>query len=40
MSFYDALVVLQAVLTTLLVFIALTIFTVQSRIDFSGWGPL
>jgi len=39
-SYYDALVVLQAVIVTWAIFVVLTLFTMQSRFDFSSWGPL
>ncbi|KAJ6561001.1 glutamate binding protein [Mycena sp. CBHHK59/15] len=38
-AFYDNMVVLQALLITLAVFIGLTLFTFQSKYDFSGMGP-
>ncbi|KAJ7175019.1 inhibitor of apoptosis-promoting Bax1-domain-containing protein [Mycena crocata] len=38
-AFYDNMVVLQALLITLAVFIGLTLFTLQSKYDFSGMGP-
>jgi len=38
-SFYDQTVVLQALLITLGVFLGLTLFTLQSKYDFSGMGP-
>jgi len=38
-AFYDNLIVLQALLITLGVFIGLTIFTFQSKYDFEGMGP-
>jgi len=38
-SFYDQQVVLQALLITLGVFLGLTLFTMQSKYDFSGMGP-
>jgi len=38
-TFYDSAIVLQALVLTLGIFIALTLFTFQSKIDFSGWGP-
>ncbi|KAJ7136721.1 glutamate binding protein [Mycena epipterygia] len=38
-AFYDNMVVLQALLITLAVFIGLTMFTLQSKYDFSGMGP-
>ncbi|OZJ06751.1 hypothetical protein BZG36_00428 [Bifiguratus adelaidae] len=39
-SFYEQKVVLQALLITLGVFVGLTLFTVQSKWDFSGMGPI
>jgi len=39
-SFYETTVVLQALLITLGVFIGLTLFTFQSKYDFSGMGPI
>ncbi|KAJ3125647.1 hypothetical protein HK098_008307 [Nowakowskiella sp. JEL0407] len=39
-SFYDSNVVLQAVILTFAMFIGLTIFTLQSKWSFEGWGPL
>ncbi|KAI9248440.1 inhibitor of apoptosis-promoting Bax1-domain-containing protein [Helicostylum pulchrum] len=38
-TFYKQTIVLQALLITLGVFIGLTIFTLQSKWDFSGMGP-
>ncbi|KAJ7703036.1 inhibitor of apoptosis-promoting Bax1-domain-containing protein [Mycena rosella] len=38
-AFYDNIIVLQALLITLGVFIGLTIFTFQSKYDFEGMGP-
>ncbi|KAF9010601.1 UPF0005-domain-containing protein [Cyathus striatus] len=38
-AFYDNKIVLQALLITLGVFIGLTLFTFQSKYDFSGMGP-
>ncbi|CAB4467177.1 unnamed protein product [Rhizophagus irregularis] len=38
-SMYSSKVVLQAFLITLGVFIALEVFTFQSKYDFSSWGP-
>jgi len=38
-AFYDNRIVLQALLITLGVFIGLTLFTFQSKYDFSGMGP-
>ncbi|KAI8056140.1 inhibitor of apoptosis-promoting Bax1-domain-containing protein [Syncephalis plumigaleata] len=38
-SFYDAAIVLQALLISLGVFIGLTAFTMQTKYDFSGIGP-
>jgi len=37
--FYDSVIVLQALLITLGVFLGLTLFTLQSKYDFSGMGP-
>jgi len=39
MSFYDNVIILQALLITLGVFVGLTLFTMQSKYDFSGMGP-
>ncbi|KLO16894.1 hypothetical protein SCHPADRAFT_913862 [Schizopora paradoxa] len=39
MAFYDNVVILQALVITLGVFIGLTLFTYQSKYDFSGLGP-
>ncbi|KAH7920151.1 hypothetical protein BV22DRAFT_1021777 [Leucogyrophana mollusca] len=38
-AFYDNVIVLQALLITLGVFLGLTLFTFQSKYDFSGLGP-
>jgi protein lifeguard len=38
-TFYDSQIVLQAVILTFVVFVALTLFTLQSKMDFSGFGP-
>ncbi|KAG8899880.1 hypothetical protein FRB99_006398 [Tulasnella sp. 403] len=38
-GFYDQVIVLQALLITLGVFLGLTLFTYQSKYDFSGMGP-
>ncbi|KAK7692489.1 hypothetical protein QCA50_004114 [Cerrena zonata] len=38
-SFFDTTIVLQALLITLGVFLGLTLFTFQSKYDFSGMGP-
>ncbi|CAK5281600.1 unnamed protein product [Mycena citricolor] len=38
-AFYDNLIVLQALLITLGVFIGLTLFTLQSKYNFEGMGP-
>ncbi|KXS15770.1 UPF0005-domain-containing protein [Gonapodya prolifera JEL478] len=38
-SLYDSRVVLQAVIITFALFVLLTIFTIQSKFDFSGLGP-
>ncbi|PVU95188.1 hypothetical protein BB559_002818 [Furculomyces boomerangus] len=37
---YSALVVLKALILTLAIFIALTLFTFQSKYDFTAWGAL
>ena len=37
-TFYDKLVVLEAFVLTLGVTVALTIYTLQSKRDFSSWG--
>ena len=37
--FYDADIVLIAFIVTMTVFITLTVFTIQTRIDFIGAGP-
>lgn len=39
MAFYDNVIILQALVITLGVFIGLTLFTYQSKYDFSGLGP-
>lgn len=39
MAFYDNIIILQALLITLGVFIGLTLFTFQSKYDFSGMAP-
>lgn len=39
-TFYKQTIVLQALLITLGVFIGLTLFTLQSKWDFTGLGPL
>ncbi|KAI8370211.1 inhibitor of apoptosis-promoting Bax1-domain-containing protein [Blakeslea trispora] len=39
-SFYDQMIVLEALIITLGVFFGLTLFTLQSKWDFSGMGPL
>jgi len=39
LAFFDTVVVLQALLITLGVFLGLTLFTFQSKYDFSGMGP-
>ncbi|KAF7316558.1 hypothetical protein MIND_00175100 [Mycena indigotica] len=36
---YDNQIILQALGITLAVFLALTVFTFQSKYDFAGWGP-
>ncbi|KAG6869104.1 hypothetical protein C0993_001669 [Termitomyces sp. T159_Od127] len=38
-AFYDNVIVMQALLITFGVFIGLTLFTLQSKYDFSGMGP-
>jgi FtsH-binding integral membrane protein len=38
-SFYDNVIVLQALIITVGVFLGLTLFTFQSKYDFSGMGP-
>ncbi|KAF8739664.1 BI1 family, partial [Rhizoctonia solani] len=38
-SYYESTIVLQAMLITLGVFLGLTLFTLQSKYDFSGMGP-
>lgn len=38
-TFYDTLIVLEALLITLGLFAGLTLFTLQSKWDFSGMGP-
>jgi FtsH-binding integral membrane protein len=38
-AFYDTMIVLEALLITLGVFLGLTLFTFQSKWDFSGMGP-
>ena len=38
-AFYDNRIVLQALLITTGVFLGLTLFTLQSKYDFSGMGP-
>lgn len=38
-AFFDNVIVLQALLITLGVFLGLTLFTLQSKYDFSGLGP-
>ncbi|KAJ1548890.1 Transmembrane BAX inhibitor motif-containing protein 4, partial [Cladochytrium tenue] len=38
-SLYESEIVLQAALLTFVVFIGLTLFTLQSKADFSGLGP-
>jgi hypothetical protein len=38
-AFYDNVIVMQALLITLGVFLGLTLFTFQSKYDFSGLGP-
>ncbi|KAG2226511.1 hypothetical protein INT45_014255 [Circinella minor] len=38
-TFYDQMIVLQALIITFGVFVGLTLFTLQSKWDFSGMGP-
>jgi len=38
-GFYDQVIVLQAIVITLGVFLGLTLFTFQTKYDFSGMGP-
>ena len=38
-TFYDSRIVLQAVILTFVAFVALTLFTIQSKMDFSGLEP-
>ncbi|KND02067.1 uncharacterized protein SPPG_02570 [Spizellomyces punctatus DAOM BR117] len=38
-SFFDSVTVLQAVVLTFALFVGLTLFTLQSKYDFSSWGP-
>lgn len=38
-TFYDTVIVLEALLITLGLFAGLTLFTLQSKWDFSGMGP-
>ncbi|CAG8656983.1 4669_t:CDS:2 [Acaulospora morrowiae] len=38
-SMYSAKIVIQSLLITLGVFVALQVFTLQSKFDFSSWGP-
>ncbi|KAJ3281799.1 Transmembrane BAX inhibitor motif-containing protein 4 [Borealophlyctis nickersoniae] len=38
-TFYDSLVVLQAVILTFSLFVGLTLFTLQTKYDFTSWGP-
>ncbi|KAN0134039.1 Inhibitor of apoptosis-promoting Bax1 domain containing protein [Lactarius tabidus] len=38
-AFYDNVIVLQALLITTGIFLGLTLFTLQSKYDFSGMGP-
>jgi len=38
-SFYDRLIVIEAVLISLGIFIALTLFACQTKYDFTGWQP-
>lgn len=37
-SYYDSNIVMQALLITLAIFVGLTLFTLQSKYDFSSWG--
>ncbi|CAO3634407.1 unnamed protein product [Mucor hiemalis] len=39
-TFYDQAIVLQSLVITFAVFLALTLFTLQSKWDFSGMGPI
>ncbi|OCB88439.1 hypothetical protein A7U60_g4481 [Sanghuangporus baumii] len=39
MAFYDTLIILEALVITLGIFIGLTLFTYQSKYDFAGMGP-
>jgi protein lifeguard len=38
-TFYDTVIVLEALLITVGLFLGLTLFTLQSKWDFSGMGP-
>ncbi|KAI8818771.1 transmembrane BAX inhibitor motif-containing protein [Fimicolochytrium jonesii] len=38
-TFFDSIVVLQAVILTFALFVGLTLFTLQTKYDFSSWGP-
>jgi len=38
-TFFDRVVVLQALIVTFGLFVGLTLFAVQSKYDFSSWGP-
>lgn len=38
-SFYESTIVIQALLITLGIFVGLTLFTFQTKLDFSGLGP-
>jgi len=37
-SFYDQVIVLKALILTIFVFVGLTLFTFQTKYDFSSWG--
>jgi len=38
-TFYDSIVALQALILTFALFVGLSLFTIQSKKDFSGMGP-
>lgn len=38
-SFYDARIVVQALIITLAIFVALTVFACQTKYDFTNWMP-
>ena len=38
-SIYDTTLVLQAVILTFTIFVGLTLFTMQTKYDFSAWAP-